>query len=127
MRTLITFFGLAAALAAAEYEYRHPVVFGRGHQDEKTGRYILQSKIWIMDEDGSNQRQLTQGPSYDDHPSLYPNLRHVLYSEFTSTEFKPTLGAKLIRQDIYTGAREVVAEEPGCGLQHATLSTIEDG
>jgi hypothetical protein len=69
------------------------VVFGRGHQ----------SKIWIMELDGSNQRQLTHGESYDDHPSLYPDLRHVLCSEFTSSEFKPTLGAKLIKLDIYTG------------------------
>jgi len=120
------FFALAAALGAAEYEYHHPIVFGRGHQDEKTSRYILQSKIWIMDDDGSNQRQLTQGPSYDDHPSLYPDLRHVLYSEFTSAEFKPALGARLIKLDIYTGAREVVAEEAGCGLHHATLSPIEN-
>src|SRR5207249_4086409 len=91
MRTLATFLTLAAALGAAEYQYRSPIVFGRGQQDEKTGRYILHSKIWIMDEDGSNQRQITEGPSYDDHPSMYPDLRHVLYSEFTSPEFKTEL------------------------------------
>ena len=48
MRTLAVFFTLAAVLTAAEYEYRHPFVFGRGHQDEKTGRFILRSKISIM-------------------------------------------------------------------------------
>ena len=126
MRTLATFLTLAAALGAAEYQYRSPIVFGRGQQDEKTGRYILHSKIWIMDEDGSNQRQITEGPSYDDHPSMYPDLRHVLYSEFTSPEFKTELGAKLIKLDIYSGAREVVAEAPGCALHHASLSPLEN-
>lgn len=124
MRILAAFFTVTAALGAAGYEYRHPIVFGRGHQDEKTGHYTLKSKIWIMEDDGSSQRQITQGESYDDHPSMYPDLRHVLYSEFASTEFKPELGAKLIKLDIYSGAREVVAEESGCGLHHASLSPI---
>jgi Tol biopolymer transport system component len=126
MRRLAIFLALAVSLGAAEYQYRSPIVFGRGHQDEKTGRYILNSKIWIMEEDGSNQRQLSHGETYDDHPSMYPDLRHVLYSEFTSSEFKPTLGARLVKLDIYSGAREVVAEEKGCGLHHATLSPIEN-
>jgi Tol biopolymer transport system component len=126
MRTIPIFFAITASLAAAGYEYRQPVVFGRGHQDENTGKYILNSKIWIMEVDGSNERQLTQGPTYDDHPSLYPDLRHVLYSEFKSSDFKPAEGARLVKLDIYSGEREIVAEEPGCGLHHATLSPIEN-
>src|SRR5258708_973935 len=100
---------LLPALSPAA-DYRHPVVFGRAHMDEATGKPILKSKIWIMDDDGSNQRQLTHGPSYDDHPSLYSDLRHVLYSEFAADDLIVEAGAKLIKMDIYTGQREVVAE-----------------
>jgi Tol biopolymer transport system component len=124
MRALMVFLALASSSKAADYTYRDPIVFGRGHQDEATGRYLLHSKIWIMERDGSHQRQLTAGECYDDHPSMYPDQRHVLYSEFTSKEFKPEQGARLIKLDIYTGAREVVAEEPGCGLHHASLSPV---
>jgi hypothetical protein len=77
---------------------RHPIVFGRGLAEET-------SKIWIMDDDGSGLRQLTTGPSYDDHPSLYSDLRHVLY---------------------YTGQLDVLAEVPGCALHHASISPIND-
>jgi Tol biopolymer transport system component len=124
MRTIGVFFALAAVLHAADY--RHPVVFGRGHMDEKTGRYVLKSKIWVMEEDGSNQRQLTGGETYDDHPSLYSDLRHVLYAEFPVNDLKVEAGAKLIKLDIYSGTREVVAEAAGCALHHASLSPIGD-
>jgi Tol biopolymer transport system component len=117
MRSITILLISAAALAAADYH--HPVVFGRGHNDEK-----LQSKIWIMEDDGSNQRQLTHGTTYDDHPSMYADQRHVLYSEFPVNELKVEAGAKLIKLDIYTGVREVVAEAPGCALHHASLSPI---
>lgn len=117
MRTLLIAFALAAALAAADY--RHPIVFGRGHSEEN-----LHSKIWIMEEDGSNQRQLTHGTTYDDHPSLYSDLRHVLYSEFPVNDLKVEAGAKLIKLDIYTGQREIAAEVPGCALHHASIGPI---
>ncbi|MCC6368924.1 MAG: PD40 domain-containing protein [Bryobacterales bacterium] len=123
MRTLTILLISAAAAVAAEY--RHPIVFGRGHNDEN-GKPILQSKIWIMEEDGSNQRQLTHGETYDDHPSMYSDLHHVLYSEFPVNALKVEAGAKLIKLDIYTGQREVVAEVPGCALHHASLSPIAD-
>src|SRR5579859_4591410 len=95
--------------------YRHPVIFCRAHTPEQ-----MVSKIFIMEDDGSKLRQLTHGDSYDDHPSLYSDLRHVLYSEFGSKNFDRSTGAKLIRLDIYTGAREVVAEAAGCALHHAS-------
>jgi Tol biopolymer transport system component len=108
-----------AASPAEPPHYRHPIVFCRGHGDVK-------SKIWIMEEDGSGMRQLTSGANYDDHPSLYSDLRHVLYSEFREDDFKPEKGARLIRLDIYTGERQVLAEVPGCALHHASLSPIQD-
>ncbi len=96
---------LGAGQAGPEPHYRHPIVFCRGYFPEKVA-----SKIWVMDDDGSNARQLTRGPSYDDHPSFYSDLRHVLYSEFKLDHFDPSGGARLIKLDIYSGAREVVAE-----------------
>jgi hypothetical protein len=108
-----------AASAAGPPHYRHPIVFCRGHGEVK-------SKIWIMEEDGSGQRQLTSGMTYDDHPSLYSDLRHVLYSEFPGNDFETGNGARLIKLDIHTGAREVVAEVPGCALHHASLSPFHD-
>jgi len=45
---------------------------------------------------GSKQRQLTSGTSYDDHPSLYSDLRHVLFAEFAADDLKIEAGAKLI-------------------------------
>jgi Tol biopolymer transport system component len=113
---LITF----ATLSAAQ-QYRQPIIFCRTHYDG-AGKALLNSKIWIMEEDGSNQKQLTHGPSYDDHPSLYSDLRHVLYAEFGADDYKVEAGAKLIRLDIYSGRREIVAEATGCALHHASLS-----
>ena len=101
--------------------YRRPVVFGRAHVEEK-----LSSKIWIMEDDGSKLRQLTTGITYDDHPSLYSDLRHVLYSEFPVNALDRAKGAKLIRMNIETGKREVAAEAPGCALHHASLSPFND-
>src|SRR5947207_2962529 len=89
-----------ATLAAAQ-QYRHPIVFCRTHYDG-AGKPLLNSKIWIMEEDGSNQKQLSHGSTYDDHPSLYTDLRHVLYAEFGADDYKVEAGAKLIRLDICT-------------------------
>src|ERR1044072_4194788 len=95
-----------AALGVAQ-EYRHPIVFCRTHYDG-AGHAVLKSKICIMEEDGSKQKQLTRGPSYDDHPSLYSDLRHVLYAEFAADDYNVDAGARLVRLDIYTGQRETV-------------------
>jgi Tol biopolymer transport system component len=112
---------LIFSLAAEAQRYRSPIVFGRGHAEEN-----IKSKIWIMEEDGSGLRQLTTGTTYDDHPSLYSDLEHVLYSEFPVNALDRSAGAKLIRLNIYTGKREVVAEAEGCALHHASLSPIRD-
>ena len=112
---------VAIACSAEAQRYKNPIVFGRAHTDEG-----VRSKIWIMEADGSGLRQLTNGKTYDDHPSLYSDLEHVLYSEFPVNSFDRSAGARLIRLNIYSGKREVVAEEPGCAIHHASLSPIRD-
>ena len=119
--SLLLLLAAAVANAAEPAAYHHPIVFCRGHAPEH-----VQSKIWVMEEDGSQARQISHGASYDDHPSLYSDLRHVLYSEFTADKFDRLGGARLIKLDIYTGEREVVAEAKGCALHHASLSPIGD-
>src|SRR5687767_2647391 len=114
-------FILFPILLSGQAPYRDPIVFGRGHAEEK-----LASKIWIMEDDGSNLRQLTTGITYDDHPSLYADRRHVLYSEFPVNALDRAKGARLIKLNIYTGEREVVAEAAGCALHHASLSPFKD-
>lgn len=107
-------------------EYRNPIVFARTHYDVQLDAPTHLGKIWVMEEDGSRQRQLTFGENYDDHPVLFSDQRHVLYSEFNGTSFPPDDGARLIRLDLHTGARTVYAEEAGCALHHATLSPGDD-
>jgi len=109
--------------AARPQDYRNPIVFVRS---ETTRVASEGGNIWIMEEDGSGIRQLTFGSSYDEHPALFSDRRHVLYSEFNSSTFEPRNGAKLIRLNIVTGQREVYAEAPGCALHHVTLSPIKD-
>lgn len=117
---------LAPVLSAKDYpRLEHPVVFQRA-QIDKTGKTILAGKIWIMEADGSNQRQITFGPTYDEHPSVYADGEHVLYSEFRANGFITAQGARLVRLNIYTGVREIIGEEQGCALHHAGLSPVDD-
>ncbi|MCZ6635497.1 MAG: hypothetical protein O7G87_19015 [bacterium] len=112
---------------AQQNPYRNPIIFARTHFDETTGDIVHNGKIWIMEEDGSEQRQLTEGDSYDDHPALFSDGRHALYSEFNSTHFSPsTPGGKLFKIDIYTGEKTIYAEKLGCTLHHVTISPIDD-
>ena len=122
---LIAVAGLPAGLAA-EKKYQDPVVFQRSELNEETGQTVLAGNIWIMEADGSGLRQLTQGKKYKEHPSFYSDQEHVLYAEFSVENFQPDTEAKLIKHNIYTGKREVIAEEAGCTLHHASLSPIDD-
>ncbi len=138
---------LASSVFAAQnndvYHYKHPIVFCReednpnalktsnangpvGENLSSPYQVLFASKIWIMESDGSHERQLTFGATYNDHPSLYSDLEHILYAEMPVNEFKPEAGARLIRLNIYTGERQVYAEVPGCALHHASLSPIDD-
>ena len=129
MPLLVVCSAVTAGLMFAQSEgekYRNPIVFQRAHLDEKTGDKILAGKLWVMEEDGSRLRQLTTGTSYDEHSSFYSDQEHVLYSEFAANQYDHAAGARLIKLNIYTGSRDVVAEEAGCALHHATLSPIDD-
>ena len=71
---------------------------GPGYKHEQAvtpnGRYILYNgsgKIWRMDADGTNPRQLTDG-AHDVHPTPSPDGRWVVYASFT--EWSPGIGGK---------------------------------
>ena len=106
--------------------YQNPIVFARTHFDETSGQINHHGKIWVMEEDGSEQKQLTFGDTYDDHPALFSDRQHALYSEFNATHFSPqTPGGKLYKINIHTSERELYAEEEGCTLHHVTISPID--
>lgn len=128
MKILCTVILLVLGLPSAgttQDRYDTPIVFQRT-QFNDSGQVVLAAKLWVMDADGSGLRQLTHGTTYDDHPSVYADQEHVLYAEFPVNELAVEAGATLIRLNIYTGHREVVAAADGCALHHATLSPIDD-
>ena len=129
MRTVVgaSFLVVTTALCVgAQERYDSPVVFQRAHLDEATGGAVLNAKLWVMEADGSELRQLTFGTTYDDHPSFYADQEHVLFAEFPANVLERRAEARLIRLNIYTGDRETVAAIDGCALHHATLSPIDD-
>ena len=110
----------------AEMEYRNPVVFQRFHDMEVGGKSLKVPKIWIMEEDGTGLRQLTFGTEYDDHPSVYADQRHILYSAVNAPTLDRGAGASLIKMHIATGSRTVYAKEDGWSLHHAALSPLDE-
>lgn len=101
-----------------------------GDSGEATGRRApvkgANGKLWIMEADGSHLRQITFGGSYDEHPSMYSDGEHALYSEFDVGFLNEEEGGRLVKLNIYTGERTVVDEEEGCALHHASISPIDD-
>ena len=127
--SVVVFSVVAAGVVCAQSstaKYRNPIVFQRAHLDETTGEQLLAGKLWVIEADGSGLRQLTSGKTYDEHSSFYSDQEHVLYSEFASNRYDHGAGARLIKLNIYTGTHEVVVEEAGCALHHASLSPIDD-
>ncbi len=127
---------LAAPLLAADHpKLKNPIVFQRqeiepGDTGEATGRRApvkgANGKLWIMEADGSHLRQITSGPTYDEHPSVFADQEHVLYAEFAAGYLSEGEGGKLVKLNIYTGAREVLDEKEGCALHHASVSPFDD-
>ncbi len=106
--------------------YRNPIVFIRTHLDERTGEPLRGGDVWVMEADGSGLRQLTFDSNHADHPALFSDRTHALYSEFIGEKFDRKAGARLIKLNIYDGTREVFAEEPGCALHHVALRAKDD-
>ena len=116
--------GQAVDLAQAA-RFENPVVFQRAELSGD-GEVVRNGKLWVMDADGSGLRQITFGPTYDEHPSLYSDLEHVLYAEFEGGRLDQAQGGRLVRVNIYSGERQVLAEEEGCALHHAAISPVRD-
>lgn len=123
---LFCLFLLVAVVAGAEDRYVDPVLFQRAEIDPATKKVVHNGKLWVMERDGSKLKQLTFGDSYDEHPSLYADQTHGLYSEFAVGHLDHEKGGRLMKIDIYTGEKEVVDEEQGCALHHASLSPFDD-
>ncbi len=118
---------LVGTLPAASQVRRFddPVVFQRAELSGD-GKILRNGKLWVMEADGTGLRQLTFGESYDEHPSLYSDQQHALYAEFAVGFLDEEKGGRLVKINIYTGEKEVLAEEEGCALHHASLSPVRD-
>jgi hypothetical protein len=122
----IVLFVLSAALSAEDLpRLKNPVIFQRTEID-RSGKPIIYGKLWVMEADGSHLRQITRGTTYDEHPSLYSDLEHVLFGEFLANGYLPEKGARLVKLNIYTGEREVVEDRFDRAVHHATISPIDD-
>ena len=119
-------FVLFAMAVGAEERYQDPIIFQRTELDPSTKKVIHNGKLWVMDRDGSKLKQLTFGESYDEHPSLYSDQTHGLYSEFAEGALNEEEGGRLMKIDIYTGKKELVDEQQGCALHHASISPFDD-
>lgn len=117
---------VCGAIAGAQERYQDPIIFQRAEIDPATKEVKLNGKLWVMDRDCSKLEQLTFGSSYDEHASLYSDQTHGLYSEFAEGRLNEEEGGRLVKINIYTGEKEVVDEEKGCALHHASISPFDD-
>ena len=117
-----------ARLPAAEPEFTAPIVFQRFANTGATPTvpgFYGGADIWIMEGDGSGVRLVRKGvPQHLDHPSLTFDLRSVVYAEFTDADAGVEAGARIFREDLSTGEREVLREVEGCAVHHASISPI---
>ena len=109
-------------------ELTAPIVFQRFENTGATPTmpgFYGGADIWIMEGDGSGVRLVRKGvPQHLDHPSLTFDLRSVVYAEFTDAEAGVEAGARIFREDLATGEREVLREVEGCAVHHASVSPI---
>ncbi len=118
----------AASPPATEPEFTAPIVFQRFANTGATPTipgFYGGADIWIMEGDGSGVRLVRKGvPQHLDHPSLTFDLKNVVYAEFTDAEAGVEAGARIFREDLATGEREVLREVESCAVHHASISPI---
>ena len=117
-----------SSAVAAEPEFAAPIVFQRFANTGATPTvpgFYGGADIWIMEGDGSGVRLVRKGvPQHLDHPSLTFDLKSVVYAEFTDADAGVEAGARIFRESLATGEREVLREVEGCAVHHATISPI---
>lgn len=72
------------------------------------------SDIWISDGEGGNRRQLTDGPGTKRHPSISPDGRFVVYSQWGDSGLEK---AQLIVRGLYTNESLNLSEFVGPGIE----------
>ena len=117
-----------AAAPETAPEFAAPIVFQRFANTGATPTvpgFYGGADIWIMEGDGSGVRLVREGvPQHLDHPSLTFDLKSVVYAEFTDADAGVEAGARIFREDLLTGEREVLREVEGCAVHHASISPI---
>ncbi|MEM7017060.1 MAG: hypothetical protein AAF512_06925 [Pseudomonadota bacterium] len=126
--------GLLAPLyslpANTQHQYENLVVFQRFDNNAATPDipgFYGGASIWVMEADGSHPKLLrTSGDEavakHLDHPSITSDGRYVIYSEFENAKLGFRGIARLYKEDLHTGQREILREKAGCALHHAALS-----
>jgi hypothetical protein len=84
------------------------------------------AEIWIMEENGTHLRRVRSSDGgHLDHPTLTPDLEHVIYSEFDDPAKYVAGKAWLWKEHLYTGERTVLRSLDGCSIHHNTISPID--
>jgi hypothetical protein len=109
------------------HRYVLPVVIQRfaGHADPSAPGFYGGAEIWIMEDDGSRLRAVrSSAAKHLDHPTLTPDLEHVVYSEFDDPSKYVAGTAPLIQEHLYSGARTIIRSIAGCSIHHNTISPL---
>ena len=94
-----------------DHRYLSPVVIQRfaGRADPSLPGFYGGAQVWIMEDDGSHLRVVRSSVAgHLDHPTLSPDLEHVLYSSSTIRRNTWPPLRPLIRENLYTRERSIV-------------------
>ena len=125
------------ALAADEYHYVNPVIFQRFDNTGPNAAtpdipgFYGGASIWVMESNGSYLSLLKHPGSgsaakHLDHPSITSDGQFFIYAEFENAEIGREGIARLYKENLYTGEREVLRERSNCALHHAALSLDDE-